>query len=77
MGRADRQESHLSLGVDLIREGGKVLDRGSSSTVAASLKLMPRLLTFAAAFSGSHSNSTDRVYGAYGNRRTSALRLLV
>src|SRR5256885_13987111 len=40
-----------------------VVDNGSSRTVAASWKLTRCLLRFAAAFAGSHSNCTARVYG--------------
>jgi len=40
-----------------------VVDSGSSRTVAASWKLTRCLLRFAAAFAGSHSNCTARVYG--------------
>ena len=40
------------------------MDSGSSRTLAASLKLIRLLLKFAAAFSGSHSKSTARVYGS-------------
>src|SRR5438105_10044840 len=41
-----------------------VSSNGSPKIVIASANSTPCFLTFAAAFSGSHSNSTDRVYAA-------------
>ena len=46
-----------------VTSSANVVDSGSSRTVAASWKLTRCLLRFAAAFAGSHSNCTARVYG--------------
>jgi len=52
-----------------------VVDSGSSRTLAASLKLIRRLVKFrGAAFPGSHSNSTARVYGSAAFSRQAAER---
>src|SRR5438034_8309572 len=53
-----------------------VVDSGSSRNVAALWKLTRCLLRFAAAFAGSHSNCTARVYGpVLGDHQTAELLL--
>src|SRR3989441_6382570 len=58
-----------------VTSSANVVDSGSSRTVAASWKLTRCLLRFAAAFAGSHSNCTARVYGPVPGDHQTAERL--